>query len=186
MSESEASIQDSCRRVCQELAEQEKAWLDRFYSGDSEQDFERIKETETVSLPQHSIALPLLAQEHVLRLFNELGIDYVYTKWRKISEKLPKVNYEYMNWSIPVEEEPDIVSLYEFDRGVKYEIGKQIHLKMHGKNSLMGVRRSAVAHKESRQNEVFRQRTRTVKQRNKQLVDDWCSELEKLMADALN
>ena len=77
-----------------QLLAEEQDWLERFYAQSADQ----IRDTETVELPSRSIAFTMRAQEKIIKALQTVGIPYVNTVWRNISEKLPSFDYVYINW----------------------------------------------------------------------------------------
>lgn len=179
MAESKASIKAGCKKVCQELAEREKAWLDKFYG----QTLREIKEKETVELVQHAIGLPLQAQERVQKFFTEQGVAYVNTAWRELSAQLPQLDYEYIDWSLPSENLTG--------SGVRRGCGKEAKRKrfditVRTRNTkLIDTQERRMKANEKLRDEELRRRAEEMRGRNKNRVDRWCEELENRMVSVL-
>ena len=177
MSVSMESIQASCEKVCRELAEREKSWLDAFYAPSRSPG--SIKQTETVELVQHVIDLPLQAQNRVLELFREQGVTRVHTAWRELSEQMPKLDYEYVNWSRP---RPAESSARRRADGRTMEPRQRLSGLLYGRKTYPDTQRPGAADETGKPGEIIRRRIEAAKNNNKDRVDDWCAELADLMA----
>lgn len=182
MAESKASIETGCKKVCRELASREQAWLDSFY----DQKHRSIKEKETVELVQHAIDLPLQAQECVQEFFTKQGITYVSTAWRELSAQLPKLDYEYIDWSWRTTDQMDSGARNRPDRGRKRVIRKFPSFTVQaGGKELINTQKWGMEDDGNQREEEMSRRIRDVKRRNKGRVDSWCTELEKRMVSVM-
>lgn len=179
MAESKASIEAGCKEVCQELVSREQAWLESFY----DQKHMSIKEKETVELVQHAIDLPLQAQERVQKFFTKKGIAYVSTAWRELSAQLPKLDYEYIDWSPPLVNRTDSGARLRYDKETK-----TAHISLPfrpGKKTRTDAQRERTEDAKRQGYEEMSRRISDVKGRNKDRVSSWCKELEKRMVSVM-
>lgn len=185
MAESKESIQAGCKKVCRDLAEREKAWLDDFYKSEPM----KIKERETVELVQHAIDLPLQAQERVQEFFEKEGVAYVHTAWRELSEQLSRLDYEYVDWSAPAANHKDSRAKHRSGQKRKKDspqlIVGVVKSTIEDMKELWGRQSQEKEDKKTPKNEELRQRIEDMKQRNKDRVDIWCAELANRMYSVL-